>query len=296
MNIEKERKRRIDLWDLINEMDTTNLNPGYLRELEIYGGASGIWVNKKGTQDLSEDGNGVTISVLHTGRHYPDDLSEDGMFYHYPNTNRPPVRDKSEIAASKNAALLGIPVFVILPGQKTTTRSLKLGFIESWDDDEEIFLIMFGEERPIYEKPENQGAPFKLKQKNKKKGSSVTKTRPHQIHFRHHVMSRYGYKCAVCSIRHKALIHAAHICGVDDDGSDDWRNGIPLCGTHHLAFDEHLFCFDPENNEIKMKPGITASSISISEIKLKTKKEITPHFESLTWRFRKAFQSWGSKS
>ena len=153
--------------------------------------------------------------------------------------------------------------------------------------DEEIFLIMFGEERPLYEEPENQSAPFKLKQKNRKKGSSVIKTRPHQMHFRHHVMSRYGYKCAVCNIRHKALIHAAHICGVDEDGSDDWRNGIPLCGTHHLAFDENLFYFRPGDLKIIIQDGLDHNSISISEKKLKTKNGLFPHEDSIKWRYKK---------
>jgi putative restriction endonuclease len=54
----------------------------------------------------------VYVSILHTGRHYPDDLSDDGLIYHYPTTHRPPSRDSAEIQATKNTAALSLPIFV----------------------------------------------------------------------------------------------------------------------------------------------------------------------------------------
>ena len=113
------------------------------------------------------------------------------------------------------------------------------------------------------------------------------------MQFRHHTISKYDIKCGVCKIEHQALIHAAHICGVDENGEDDWRNGIPLCGTHHLAFDEFLFCFSPEDLGIKMQSGISASSISISEPRLSTKKNLVPHPEAMEWRYKKTKKLWG---
>jgi hypothetical protein len=68
-----------------------------LRELGIYGGAQGIWVDKEHTQALTPERTGVTVGLLHTGSSYPDDLAEDGVFYHYPLTNRPPARDRAEV-------------------------------------------------------------------------------------------------------------------------------------------------------------------------------------------------------
>ena len=294
MPVQQERERRSRIWNLVRVDDCEDLQPSKLRELQIYGGASGIWIDKKITAAVSGEDQGVAVSVLHTGRHYPDDLSEDGMLYHYPRTQRPSIRDQSEIAATKNAKKLNLPIFVILPGRKTTSRSLKIGWMEAWDDDEEIFLIMFGDKPTTYFEPENLEAQFFLKQRGKKHRTSKTKVRPHQQHFRHHVMSKYGYKCAVCEINHKALIHAAHICGVDDNGSDDWRNGIPLCGTHHLAFDEPdpLFCFNPEDKKILMKPGITRSSISITESSLSTKNGRLPHVEALAWKEKRTKKTW----
>jgi len=56
---------------------------------------------------------GVTVSVLHTGSSYPDDLANDGVIYHYPTTSRPPGRGASEIEATKEAARLRLPIFVV---------------------------------------------------------------------------------------------------------------------------------------------------------------------------------------
>src|SRR5215471_2336484 len=120
MTVDEERARRYQLWNQLVEGDVGNVEPGTLRSMLVYGGAQGIWVDKKNTDTLTSDGNGVTVSILHTGRHYPDDLSEDGVIYHYPTTHRPPSRDAAEVQATKNAAALSLPIFVILPGKAST--------------------------------------------------------------------------------------------------------------------------------------------------------------------------------
>ena len=92
---------------------------------------------------------GVTVSVLHTGSSYPDDLANDGIFYHYPDTNRTPGRDASEIEATKEAARLRLPVFVITyPSLNAKSRNVFLGWVEDWDDTNKIFLITFDISRP----------------------------------------------------------------------------------------------------------------------------------------------------
>ena len=63
-----EHARRHNLWLQICASDPHNTEPGTLRMLRAYGGAQGIWVDKKNTRHLSIDGQGVTVSILHTGR------------------------------------------------------------------------------------------------------------------------------------------------------------------------------------------------------------------------------------
>jgi len=133
------------MWaDLQAAGDPSRLSPQLLRELGIYGGAQGIWVDAERTRGI-DGGGGITVSLLHTGRHYADELSTDGVLYHYPRTGRPPGRDRSEVDATK-AGRLRLPVFVITPGPTSSSRSVHKGWIEGWDDDAELFLVTFFED------------------------------------------------------------------------------------------------------------------------------------------------------
>jgi hypothetical protein len=112
--IQQEYERRMDMWDrLLRSGGPTGVAPAVLRELGIYGGAQGIWVDKARTGDVLPGGSGVSVGVLHTGRSYADDLAEDCIIYHYPKTRRPPGRDLAEVEATKAAGRLGLPFFVI---------------------------------------------------------------------------------------------------------------------------------------------------------------------------------------
>lgn len=71
-----------------------------LCEMRIYGGQQGIWIDKATTAGASLDSNGITVSILYTGKHYADDLSDEGVLYHYPVTQRRG-KDLSEIDATK---------------------------------------------------------------------------------------------------------------------------------------------------------------------------------------------------
>lgn len=294
MTVDEERARRYQLWNQLVEGDVGNVEPGTLRSMLVYGGAQGIWVDKKNTDTLTSDGNGVTVSILHTGRHYPDDLSEDGVIYHYPTTHRPPSRDAAEVQATKNAAALSLPIFVILPGKANTAkRFVRLGWVADFDDETRQFLILFGEQTPEYHAASGSDTPFTLTG-GSAPGTSKTKTRPGQQRFRFQVLAKYGSKCAVCLITHLSLIKAGHICGKAHNGSDDWRNGLPLCSTHHDAFDAHLFAIHPETLIIYTMPGVSPSSIGITTEVLGVLHR-QPHPEALSWRFARTEKFWAAQ-
>jgi putative restriction endonuclease len=58
-----------------------------------------------------------------------------------------------------------------------------------------------------------------------------------QAKFRQNVLKVYGNTCAVCDIKDKTLLRAAHIIDVKDGGTDEVNNGICLCTNHEIAFD-----------------------------------------------------------
>ena len=100
--------------------------------------------------------------------------------------------------------------------------------------------------------------------------------------FRKKVLSKYGTVCSCCDIAIETLIEAAHIIPVENKGNDDAVNGIPLCPTHHTAFDNFLFTINPSDNSIVYKSGMSAEDLQIT----KSKCEINVSIESLEYRFK----------
>lgn len=112
----------------------------------MHGGAQGVWLDKSRTQNIAP--GGVAVGLLHTRRRYADDLSEDGVLYHYPRTTRLG-KDEAEVQATKTAGELGLPVFFITQADlRRSARRVHLGWVESWDDEAKVFLVTFQDEPP----------------------------------------------------------------------------------------------------------------------------------------------------
>src|SRR5260370_5342666 len=123
------------MWDsLLAQGGPKSVERSTLRAIGIYGGAQGVWVDTARTSKLTTDGNGITVGLLHTGRHYVDELSDDGVLYHYPETRRPDARDTGEIEATKNAQRFVLSVFVIAYANHGR-RDVYLGRVTDWDDE-----------------------------------------------------------------------------------------------------------------------------------------------------------------
>jgi putative restriction endonuclease len=94
--VEQERARREGMWARLLTAGPDEFSARLLREVGVYGGAQGVWVDTERTRGIDGAG-GIMVGLLHTGRHYADELSADGVLYHYPRTGRPPGRDRSEV-------------------------------------------------------------------------------------------------------------------------------------------------------------------------------------------------------
>jgi putative restriction endonuclease len=281
----EELTLRINLWKQLNENGGPNgVAPRLLRELGLFGGAQGIWVDKARTGKISKDGEGVTVSVLHTGRSYSDDLSDDCVIYHYPTTRRPPNRDMAEINATKAAGRLKLPFFVITyPTPNSAVRDVRLGWVEAWDDQTRTFLITFGDKPPSPLHSDSiDNVPFELEGKKEQKRRDVN-ARTGQQRFKFQVFQRYGPRCAVCDLGVFSLLDAAHIRPKQADGSDDPRNGLVLCANHHRAFDLGMFAINPATLAIHYRSvgaERIALGLSFDSICHLPKK---PHQEAIAW-------------
>jgi putative restriction endonuclease len=280
----QESDHRKDMWkSLLDAGGPNGVAPRVLRDLGIYGGAQGVWVDKARTGSLTEDATGVTVGLLHTGSSYADDLSDDGVLYHYPATNRPKGRDLAEIEATKAARRLGLPVFVInYPSPGSTRRNVHLGWVESWDDSLETFLITFGDSQPAQSMTEPEELPFRLVEERKTARRRVN-ARVGQQRFKFRVFERYGLRCAVCGISASQLLDAAHLRPKRERGSDDPRNGLVLCASHHRALDAGLFAIEPSSlRTYTNASGPDADSLRIDHPTLKHLPK-RPHAEALQW-------------
>jgi putative restriction endonuclease len=71
--------------------------------------------------------------------------------------------------------------------------------------------------------------------------------RLHQQRFKVDVMRAYRHRCAICALRERELVQAAHIVpDPEPEGIAAVANGLALCAIHHLAYDCNLLGIDPD--------------------------------------------------
>ena len=73
------------------------------------------------------------------------------------------------------------------------------------------------------------------------------------------VIELWGPACAACGLELSSIdgdyeVEVAHIQPVSEDGLDLTSNTLPLCRTHHWAFDRHLFSVDPATFCLQVTP------------------------------------------
>lgn len=80
--------------------------------------------------------------------------------------------------------------------------------------------------------------------------------RLHQVAFRERVLRAYAERCALCRLRHRELLEAAHITADSDpEGEPIISNGVALCKLHHAAFDRFFFAIRPDY-VVEVRPSI----------------------------------------
>jgi putative restriction endonuclease len=86
--------------------------------------------------------------------------------------------------------------------------------------------------------------------------TSKTLIRLHQRSFRERVLLAYQNQCALCHLRHRELLDAAHIIGDrEDNGEPIIQNGLSLCKIHHAAFDQNIIGINPDY-QVKVRKDI----------------------------------------
>jgi len=77
--------------------------------------------------------------------------------------------------------------------------------------------------------------------------TASVRVRLHQRGFRERVLRAYRDQCAICRLRHRDLLDAAHIIGDGESaGEPVVTNGLSLCKIHHAAFDHLIIGIRPD--------------------------------------------------
>ncbi|HFQ4922432.1 TPA: HNH endonuclease [Vibrio vulnificus] len=140
----KEIERIQRLFNAISYVDIAiDVKPSKLRDLGIYGGAAGVWVNSDVTRGVVSPSSGVAVSILHTGKNYSDNMSSNGIDYDFPNTNRNGSHDQNEIQALKNCFESKIPLFVISKASNQKLRNVHIGLVQTFDEINAKAFIRF---------------------------------------------------------------------------------------------------------------------------------------------------------
>lgn len=287
-SIEREVARRLDAWDKLQKSpDWPLVTAQEVRDLGIYGGGSGVWVDKSLTSEVAPEG--VAVGLLHTGKHYDDDVDETGILYHYPTTDRPASRDANEIQAIKNAKLFGIPVFVIrnLGGAK----KVELAWLNDFDDDLRICVLTFHGILPeqntftVSNAATSEPVLFGARRTTK---ASVEKAERDPL-FKFNILKRFDGKCLVTNLDVTEMLDAAHIIPVASGGTEDPNNGLLLASGVHRALDAGLWAINPKTLQIETKSnGPNATRMKLGQVDLSPARRLL-NKEALEFRYEKLF-------
>jgi putative restriction endonuclease len=289
--LENEIARRLDAWNQLQQSPNWPiLTPREIRELGLYGGASGVWVDKTRTSSILPDG--IAVGLLHTGKHYDDDVDETGILYHYPTTERPPSRDANEIQSIKNAKLLGVPVFVIENYQHG--KRVHLAWVDDFDDPLRICVLTFHGSLPeanaylLRNNPkENANKPVLFGERRTTK-VQVEKAERDPL-FKFNILKRFNGKCLVTSVDVPEMLDAAHIIPVRSGGTEDSANGLLLTASVHRAFDAGLWAINPDTLKIETKPeGPSPLKMRLEKIDFRDHSSVLNH-DALGFRYEKLF-------
>lgn len=285
--IEKELLHRLDVFAQAQALESWPLlAPGEVRKLGIYGGASGVWVDKNRTHEFAPEG--VAVGLLHTGRHYDDDIDETGVLYHYPTTQRPEARDSNEIQSIKNAKTLRLPVFVIR--NIGNRKKIDLAWLDDFDDQLRICVLTFHGIDPASNtyKSSQEVATMPLFGPRKRSTVEVLRAERDPL-FKFNVLKRFQGTCLVTEINVTEMLDAAHIIPVASGGTESSENGMLLSASAHRALDSGLWAVNPATLQIETKkdgPSAQKMKLTVTDLSHQANKL---NLEALEYRYEKLF-------
>ncbi|HEY6538010.1 MAG TPA: HNH endonuclease [Candidatus Dormibacteraeota bacterium] len=180
---------------------------------------------------------------------YQDDVGADGLIrYRYRGDDR----DHRDNRGLREAMRLQLPLiyfYGVEPGQ----------YLPQWPvfivgDDQAGLTFSVAVDDPL---ASDAAAPYELADAPRRAyATRLARQRLHQVAFRHRVLRAYRESCAMCRLRHSALLDAAHILpDIHPEGEPRTSNGLALCKLHHAAFDRNIVGVRPDR-VIEIRPDV----------------------------------------
>jgi putative restriction endonuclease len=201
-----------------------------------------IWSQQKGIfrpKILRDPGAALTIQTSFDSP-YDDRLDQldDRLVYRYRGTD--PMQPDN--VALRRAMDLQRPILYLIAVEPGVYEPVFPCFVVADSPSQLAFYLMADARRDIsaLEDPLSN-VPLKAY------ATRVVKHRLHQERFRYLVLSAYRLQCAMCRLRHKPLLDAAHILpDRDERGMPEIPNGLALCRIHHGAYDFGILGVDAD--------------------------------------------------
>lgn len=168
---------------------------------------------------------------------YRDSETDDGFLYDY----RAGRLDQADNRALRAAFELGVPLVYYVGTRPGWYRvEYPIYVLEDHPDERQVLLspgrrTASGAARTIEDALERRYAVIEVR------------GRLHQSRFRARVLPAYQDQCAVCRLKERRLLDAAHIVGdAHERGEPEISNGLSLCSIHHRAYDQNLVGVTPD--------------------------------------------------
>lgn len=182
---------------------------------------------------------GSTLSIVSTANGpYDDTESDDGLLHYAYRDGDPWSGDNRKL---RNAMTTGMPLILFRKEVRNIYTPVFPVYVVDDYPEERTFVIALDESFMFMKDVRDMNVA------QKEYAIRLAKQRLHQPAFRTRVMVAYDTQCAVCQLRHGALLDAAHIVpDWHELGSPTVTNGLALCKIHHAAYDQDMLGVTPE--------------------------------------------------
>jgi putative restriction endonuclease len=182
----------------------------------------------------------LSINSAFAQKRYQDVGTPDGVLYRYQDG---PIDNHINLWL-RQAHALRVPLVYFIGTRPNAYRPEYPAFIEHDYPTERSVEVSFGEMRGSLDErePAHIDDPIERHYVVRR-----VKQRIHQAQFRGAVLPAYRDRCAICTLRERRLLDAAHIVAdVEEFGEPLISNGLSLCSIHHRAFDQDLVGISPD--------------------------------------------------